>query len=153
MGNLTPEMRAAFEEFIVEIPMLLDQLGELLESSNNYRATRVAFDDESLDRIEQFYLDVLAGRERVDVSQARLNRMIIAFFGEAVRERVGGSWELNDVDGDPAFGTPVIVEWAEAWMRISPVELREQQIEGRKPFLRDLIEYAANVDEEDLDQI
>ena len=144
MAELTQKMHDDYEEFLVEIPMLLEDLQELLKESRRYRGVEVGFDDETLDRIEAFYLDFLSGRENVDVSPARMNRIIIAYFGEAVIKRCGGRWELNDVRGDPSFGTPVVIDWAKDSMRISPVERRELLIEDRVPFLREMITYCAN---------
>lgn len=144
MAKLTHKMRDDYEEFLVEIPMLLEDLQELLEKSRRYKDVKVGFDDKTLDRIESFYLDVLSGEEKIGVSQARMNRIIIAYFGEAVIERVGGRWDLNDAEGDPSFGTPVVIDWAKEAIRISPVERREMLIENRNPFLRDMIAYCAN---------
>ena len=147
MAKLTQKMRGDHEEFLVEIPMLLEDLQELLQKSRRYRDVEVGFDDETLDRIEAFYLDVLSGKEEVNVSQARMNRIIIAYFGEAVIERCGGRWALNDVENDPSFGTPVVIDWAKEAMRISPVERREVLTENREPFLREMIAYCANKEE------
>jgi hypothetical protein len=145
MAGVTRKMRKQYEEFLVEIPMLLEDLQELLDKSQAYKQVKVAFDDESLDQIESFYLDVLAGKEKISISLARMNRIIIAYFGEALIERAGGRWDLNDVEGDPAFGTPVVVDWGEGEVvAFSPVQRREILIENRQPFLREMINYSEN---------
>lgn len=144
MPRLTHEMKDDYEEFLVELETLLSDLQELLARSKRYRDVKVAFDDATLERVEAFYLDTLAGKERPVVSQARMNRIFIAYVGEAIRERAGGRWALDDAEGDPAFGTPVIIDWAPDAIRISPVERRELLIQDRKPFLRELVDYCAN---------
>ncbi len=145
MARITRKMRKNYEEFLVEIPMLLEDLQELLDNSQAYRNVRVGFDDETLDQIERFYLDVLGGKEKIAVSLPRMNRIIIAYFGEALIERAGGKWDLNDVKGDPSFGTPVVIDWAEGeTIAFSPVERREMLIENRQPFLREMINYCEN---------
>ncbi len=146
MAKLTQKMRDDYEEFLVEIPMLLEDLQELLKKSRHYKNVKVGFDDETLDRIESFYLAVLSGKEKIDVSQARINRIIIAYFGEALIERAGGKWILNDAKGDPSFGTPVVIDWSKNkdTVAFSPVERRELLIENCKPFLREMITYAVN---------
>jgi hypothetical protein len=48
-----------------------------------------------------------------------------------------------------AFVTPVVLNWASSCMRFSPVELREQLVQERKPFLGEFIRYAVQKDEED----
>ena len=147
MAKLTQKVRDDYEEFLVEVPMLLEDLQEMLKESRGYRDVKVGFDDETLDRIEGFYLDVLSGKEKIAVSQARMNRIIIAYFGEALIARAGGKWALNEAKGDPSFGTPVVIDWAKGeTLAFSPVERRELLIENRKPFLRKFIAYAANKD-------
>jgi hypothetical protein len=153
MGKISQEMEDDYEEFLVEIPMLLEDLQTLLSRSRNYKDVKVNYDSDTLDRIESFYLDVLDEKEKVDVSRARLNRIIIAFFGDSLIQRAGGVWMLDDVENDRAFGTPVVINWAKGGaIRFSPVERRELLIKNRKPFLRDFIEYAVNKEkfEEDL---
>jgi hypothetical protein len=148
MTKLTRKMQDDYEEFLVEIDMLLEDLGELLKKSRGYKDLQVRFDDESLERTEKFYLDVLSGKEKVDVSLERMNRIFIAYIGEAVINRAESGrarWALNTFEADPSFGTPVVIDWSEDdGIAISPVERRELLIENREPFLRDMIEYVAN---------
>ena len=144
MTKLTKKMLDDYEEFLVEIPMLLEDLDELLKNSHQYKDVEVSFDDETLDKIESFYLDVISGKEKIYVSLARMNRIFIAYIGEAVIERAGGKWELNPMDKDPSFGTPVVID--NDSIRISPVERRELLIKNREPFLRDMVNYCANKD-------
>lgn len=145
--ELTQQMKDNYEEFLVEIDMLLIDLQELLTNSNQYKNVQVNFDDSTLNWIEAFYLDTLSEKEQISISHARMNRIFIAYVGEAVRKRAGGQWALCDVKGDPAFGTPVIINWAPDGIRISPVERRELLIKDRKPFLRELIDYCVNKEE------
>lgn len=135
-----------YEEFVVEIDYMMEDLQELLDASETYRHVNVGFDDESLNSIERFFVDAVDGKENVDVTRARLERIFTAYVGEAVIGRAGGHWALNTVEDDPSFGTPVIIEWAREAMRISPVELRESLLENREPLLRDLVEYCVNKD-------
>ncbi len=145
MTRIPKKLKDDFEEFLVEVPILLEELQDLLDQSGAYSGVRVGYDDETLGQIEGFYLDVLSGKERVGISQARVNRVFIAFVGEAVIERAESGrakWALNPVRKDPSFGTPVVIDWAqEDGLAISPVERRELLIENREPFLRDLVEY------------
>ena len=136
-----------YEEFLVEIDMLLEDLNQLLGSSKEFGHLRVAFDDNSLEAIERFYLKVLAGEEKVRVSKKRMNRIIIAFYGEAVRQRVGGTWQLCRDPNDTAFGLPVVADWGKDVVAFSPVEVRDAQIRDRKPFIRERINYFANKEE------
>jgi hypothetical protein len=143
MAGITQQMEDAYEEFLVEVPMLLEDLQGLLGKSKEYTDVKVDFEDDTLDRIERFYLDVIDGKEKVDVSESRLGRIFIAYLGEAVIERAGGEWYLNTLDGDPAFGTPTIAPKA-GGVRFSPVERRELLKQNREPFLRSLVDYLAN---------
>ena len=147
MSKLTKKIQNDYEEFLVEIDMLLEDLNELLANSKHFKDQRVAYDDKSLDAIEDFYLKVLAGEEKVPISEARMNRIIIAFYGEAVRERVGGVWELCTNENDTAFGLPVVANWGEGVIAFSPVEVRDAQIRDRKPVIRERINYFINKDE------
>lgn len=145
MPKLTKTMSDDFEEFLVEIPMLLEDLQVLLRQSRDCRDVEVGYDDGALDRIETFYLDAMDGKEKIDISQARMNRIFIAYVGEAVIERAesgAAKWALNPVEDDPSFGTPVVIDWAkDDGMAISPVERRELLIDNREPFLRELANY------------
>ena len=147
MPKLTQEMRDDYEEFLVEISLLLEDLDELLAKSKRHKSQRVAYDAESLDAIEDFYLRVLAGKEKVPISLARMNRIIIAFYGEALRNRVGGHWELCEHPTDSAFGLPVVADWGKDVIAFSPVEVREAQIRDRKPVMRKRMEYFSNKEE------
>ncbi len=147
MPKLTKKMQNDYEEFLVEIDMLLEDLNEQLANSKHFNNQRVAYDDESLDAIEDFYLKVLADEEKVPISEARMNRIIIAFYGEAVRERVGGVWELCKNENDTAFSLPVVANWGEGVIPFSPVEVRDAQIRDRKPVIRGRIDYFANKEE------
>lgn len=151
MAGITQQMDDAYEEFLVEIPMLLEDLQDLLDKSKGYRDVKVDFEDDTLDRIEQFYLDVTDGKEKIGVSDARLGRIFIAYLGEAIIERAGGKWHLNSLEDDVAFGTPVVFPKG-GGIRFSPVERRELLKQNREPFLRSLVDYLANKEkfEEDL---
>ena len=123
---------------------LLGELDELLASSKGFSSQRVAYDDESLRAVEAFYLKVLSNDEEVQVSKARMNRIIVAFYGEAVRERVGGAWQLCLDENDSSFGLPVLASWAEGVVPFSPVEVRDAQIRDRRPTIGEKIHYLAN---------
>lgn len=146
MQKRTQKLRADYEQFLVEIDFLLEDLNELLANSRGYQTQRVAYDGDSLDAIEQFYLDVLAGKETISLSQARLNRIIIAFYGEAVRERAGGNWAFCEDENDTGFGLPVVANWGQDVIAFSPVEIREAQRRDRQPCIRDSVEYCADKD-------
>lgn len=144
MPTLTQKMRDDYEEFLTEIDMLLEDLNDLLANSKHYKKQRVAYDGDSLEAIEDFYLKVLSGEEKIAISLARMNRIIIAFYGEALRERVGGQWELCEDPRDTAFGLPVVANWEKGAVAFSPVEVREAQISDRQPVIRKRMEYFAN---------
>ncbi|MCR9161664.1 MAG: hypothetical protein ACE37F_35815 [Nannocystaceae bacterium] len=151
MPTLTQATEDAYEEFLVEIDMLLDDLGELLRRSSACEGQRVAYDPDSLDAIERFYLGVLAGTDTVTVSPARMNRIMAAFYGEAVRERAGGTWELCNNPHDIGFGLPVVADWGEGVLAFSPVEVRDAQIRERKPVIRETVEYCENKEQIEAD--
>lgn len=96
--NIT-ERNEEFEIFLVEIPMLLNDLQAVLENSKNYHSITVSFDDDTIKAIEKFYCSILSGEEdlvRSNISLNRLERIIQAYIGEAVIERVSkGKWSLN----------------------------------------------------------
>lgn len=147
MAKLDPEKRDAFEQFVAEIDFLLEDLWTLLQQSPKYRALEPGFSDATLEGVEAFYLDVLAGNEKVSTSKARLDRIVLAYLGEGLIERVGGKWALDEDDESSSFGTPIIVDWADDAIPWSPVEARERLTVTREPFLRDMIDYASNKDE------
>jgi hypothetical protein len=151
MPKVTQKIRDDYEEFLVEIDMLLEDLKELLANRKHHKKQRVVYDAESLDVVEDFYLKVLSGEEKIPISLARMNRIIIAFYGEALRERVGGQWELCENKSDLAFGLPVVANWGEGVIAFSPVHLREAQIRDRKPVVRQRMEYFANKKEFEAD--
>ena len=77
----------------------------------------------------------------------RMNRIIIAFYGEAVRKRVGGQWQLCTNKVDSTYVLPVLANWGEEVIPFSPVEVRDAQILERVPMIKERIEYFANIEE------
>lgn len=137
-------MQNIFDEFLIEIPLLLEDLQELLEKSINYKRVKVNCELDSIDLIESFYLDVLKGKEVINISEARLNRIIIAYFGNCVIHHVGGKWAVGNLENDVAFQTPIIINWGSDpnSKRISPVVIREYILEKmERGSMRWAIEY------------
>lgn len=143
MPRVTAAMKQDFERFLEEMDFLFEDLEGALAGTPY--AGGVAFDDASLARIERFYLDVLAGRLKTRLTPQRLDRIMVAFYGEAVRERAGrGTWVLSEAG--ESFGTPVLAGWADGAIDFSPVISRELQKADGQPFIVGTVEYAANRD-------
>jgi hypothetical protein len=138
------QLREDYEEFLVEIPMLLEDLEAMMTRSEGHQGGRPAFDHDGIERAERFYRDVLEGREDAGVSPNRLDRIMLAYLGQAVISRAGGTWDLHAVEGDPAFGTPVVVEWGTTgdYVRFSPVEWLEELKKRGGRSVREFIDYA-----------
>lgn len=139
--EISPEMMEDFEQFKTEIPGLIGELERLLYDSDGYRHVKADYELESVDQVELFYLDVLTGREEM-ISGELLDKMIIAYYGEAVIHHVGGHWELCEIEDDDAFGTPVIQgSGIDPDFRVSPVEVRERLRKNRQEGkMRDTLE-------------
>ena len=106
----------------------------------------VEYDDASLARIEAFYLEVLAGKLRISLSPQRLDRIITAFYGEAMRIRAGrGKWILGE--GGDSLGMPVVAGWGTDAIDFTPVISREVQKSSGEPFIVNCVNYAAKRDE------
>jgi hypothetical protein len=144
VAGLGRQLRDDYEEFLVEIPMLLEDLDALMAHGERYQGARATFDDDGIERVELFYREVLEGREDVGVSPNRLDRIMLAYLGQAVISRAGGTWDLHAVEGDPAFGTPVVVEWGTTgdYVRFSPVEWLEELKKQGGRSVREFIDYA-----------
>jgi hypothetical protein len=145
------ERREEYEIFLVEIPMLLDDLQDVLKNSKNYRSLTVSFDDDTIKAIEKFYCSVLSGEEdllKSNISLNRLKRILLAYIGETVLERMGrGKWALNDLEGTSSYGCPEIIEWTEGdHMPVDPVRLLDAIEEGDKIAISDCISFCLNKD-------
>ena len=138
--NHTQKLQAAFKEFVAEVPVLLDELLELLQQSRRYRHVRVGFDDDLLNQIGAFYLDVVAGEEKTGLPLDRVDRIYEAFVGEALINRAGGKWVLGE--DDFTYGTPSIE--TEGRITVSPARRRRLQAEDRSVFLRDWVDFRVN---------
>lgn len=122
------ERKAEFEIFLVEIPMLLDELQKVLKKSKKYKPIAVSFDDDTIKAVEKFYSSILRGEEKLhksNISLARLERILTAYIGEAVIKRTGrGKWDLNEMEGTHTYGEPEIIEWTDgSYVPVSPVRL------------------------------
>lgn len=102
--ELTEEQREEFREFVEEIPLLLEELGMLLARSARYTDRVVAYDDDALDAVEAFVQEVYFGTEIIHpVTTEQLDRMHVAYIGEAVLARIGGTWALCEHPADFAL--------------------------------------------------
>jgi len=143
-AKVTEEMREDFDLFLTEMDFLFEDLEAAM--ANTPHGGAVAFDDDSLTRIEGFYLSVLAGKQRTSMSVQRLDRIITAFYGEAMRVRAGqGTWVLVE-EGDNR-GTPAVAGWANDAIDFNPVVSRELQKEDHEPFIVQSVNYAVNRDQ------
>jgi len=139
------DMRDDFEHFLVGMDVLFEDLDDALASTPY--AGPVAYDDASLARIEKFYLDFLAGKIRIQIGPQRMDRIVAAFYGEALRERRGaGTWVLAEDVHSEEYGTPVIHGWADGAMNFAPFVSCELQKSDRKPFIMGTIDYAVNLE-------
>jgi hypothetical protein len=148
--SFVEERREEYEIFLVEIPMLLDDLQNVLNHSKNYRLT-VSFHDDTVKAIEKFYCSVLKGEEDLkqsNISLSRLERILLAYIGEAVLERVGkGEWDFNEMEGTYTYGCPEIVNWTEKeHLPICPVRLLNAIKEGKETAISDCINFCVNED-------
>lgn len=145
------ERKEEYEIFLVEIPMLLEDLQEVLNNSKNYNSITVSFDDDTIKAIEKFYCSVLSGEEDLHTSNISLNRfkrILLAYIGEAVIERMGkGKWDLNEMEGTSSFGCPEIIDWTEGdHIPIDPVRLLDAIEEGDKTAISECINFCVNKD-------
>lgn len=125
---MTIEQQNDFHDFVKEIPLLLSDLQHLLKESKNYKDVVVNFKDDGMLAIGSFYVDVWNGNEKTNAPQEKLDRIFMAYYGEAIVHHFGGEWELNDIKKDTSFKWPVIVGWGKNKddnVRISPMEARE----------------------------
>jgi hypothetical protein len=140
-----------YKIFEVEIDMMMNEdLPQLLKESKNYSNVKVKYDLDSVNQIESFYIDIMQGVEGVSISQARLDRIFIAYIGEAVINNAGGHWELCEDSKNRNFGAPRIVQWGtdKSNNPLSPVGLRERIKEDLKHgVLSQLIRFCSNKEE------
>ena len=122
-----------FNEFEVEVPMLVDDLNIVLSKSKNYKNIQNIYDLKNVDLVESFYLDVINGIESVDFSLERLDRIIIAYLGETLIFHAGGNWELS-LDNDFTYGTPIIrgFKYDNDGIGFSPVGIRERLLREKE---------------------
>lgn len=150
--SLIEERKEEFEIFLVEIPMLLDDLQQVLNKSKNYHLIRVSFADDTIKAIEEFYGKILSGEEELDqanISLNRLKRILLAYIGEAVLERTGrGEWTLNEMGGTDTYGRPEIIRWTEKdHLPICPGRLLDAIAEGKETAVSDCIYFCLHEEE------
>ncbi|MGZ4057069.1 MAG: hypothetical protein ACXVPU_11850 [Bacteroidia bacterium] len=149
MKSNKKEMMDAFHTFEVEIPLLLEDLEEILNNSINYKNTKVGFDYNSITQVSAFYLDVIHSKEEANISTEKFERIFLAYFGEAFIHHFGGNWTLCDIKLDPAYGKYVIIGWGgnEDNVRHSPDEaIAILKKENRKEKIVENFEYMKNFD-------
>jgi hypothetical protein len=135
-----------FNEFEVEIPMLIDDLAVSLSSSKGFKNQNLNYELSTVDIVEIFYLDIINGNEKVNFSRNHLDRIIIAYLGEALIHHAGGRWEMGE-DDDLTYGTPMIYGFNDDHDNIgfSPVGIRERFIKEKKNgIFRKSLEYCIN---------
>lgn len=145
MAKINEQLQRDYEDFIVEIPMMMEDLAELLRNSHGYQGVAVGFDGDTLEAIESFVRDVHRGVEKVSCSLARLNRIYLAYAGEAVIERADGEWVLNDEPNDPSFGMPCVI-WHDDEVWFSPRVARTTALTGIGMPLRRRIAFVSDPD-------
>jgi len=146
------QLQNDFDEFEVEWPMLVDELAELMMTTGALGAAQSLETLDGVDQVETFYLSVLDGRARVEVSPDRLDRMILAFLGDFLIQKAGGHWAL-ELDGGPFHGCPQVVGWKDHdGLSFEPVGLREKVRTTRTPgTFRDHLSWLMNKREKEAD--
>lgn len=140
------KMQDLFDEFEVEIPMLIQDLEESLKNSKKYTEIKFSFDIELINTIESFYLDVLNKQEDTIFSSNHFDRVILAYLGETLIHHAGGNWKMS-TDDDFTFGTPVISGFKYDYDKIgfSPVGIRDNFINNKvKGSFKKSLEYCIN---------
>ncbi len=152
--DLTKEMKDDYEKFIKDIPALLAELQKMLKESRKYKKIKVSYDDRTLGEIESFYLAILSGKEKIKISQDKIDRIFMAFMGDALisRSHTGlGQWRLSNNFDSRNFGTPVVFGYTTVeHMAYSPFIEIEHLKETRKPALIEEINYC--IDKEDFEK-
>ena len=140
-GNLSPgeiskfvkemennELQPAWDDFdilMARIPDYLEQLRKLLENSKNYHSPRIdfsknsdelyederAFQDQTIERVENFFLDVLRGKEPYEDDIDELKLIIGLFLGEAIVEKLDGEWMICENKDFADYGKPLVALW------------------------------------------
>lgn len=109
--KLTKKMQQEFDNFIKDIPQNLNYLQETLKTSKKYEKTVIGYTPDLVDKIENFYLDVLEGEELPNIDKEKLYNAFFTFIGEAVIKNAKGNWEWCTIKADEAFNTPIILNW------------------------------------------
>jgi hypothetical protein len=153
MEKIIKKRKEEYEIFLVELPMLLEDLEDLMNKSKKYRNFKIGFDDASIKAVESFYIDVQKGKEKIDVSLKRLDRIMIAYLGETLIERAGmGEWDFNQDKGTSGYGSPHIILYSKAdHIPFNPVLQLDRLKEDLKPFLVENIQYHSNLEQDDED--
>ena len=149
MKDKIEKNKEGFEFFIKEIPYLLELLHDLLLNSKNYKNITIDFKLETVSKVESLYIDILKENERTILSKNLIDKIMIAYYGEAFIHNAGGNWEYNDHKDDYVYGTPIIFNWGNGKnnMRISPVSLIESIKKKLTPGMLISIDYAVNMEE------
>lgn len=137
--------------FEVELDLMIhEDLSKLLTNSKGYKSVTVDFSLDCIDKIESFYIDIMKGVEPVSISQSRLDRIMIAYVGEAVINNAGGHWELCDEPKNRNYGVPRIVGWGTNKNNnpVSPVGLKERiKQDLNKGVLSQTIKFCSDKDD------
>ncbi|MGZ7209987.1 MAG: hypothetical protein ACXVHV_08930, partial [Methanobacterium sp.] len=128
------KLRADFEEFEVEIPLMLEEdLPTFIQESRNYTNAISGFSIKKIEEIEKFFLDIINGLEKIDISEDRFKRIVLAYIGESVIQNAGGNWIFCDDVKHPGFGTPIIKGYKDDdGMGMLPVGVRDRLFSSKK---------------------
>ena len=153
LDKIIKERSEEFEVFLVEIPMLLDDLTDLLKKSKNYKGIKELFTEDTLDKVESFFHDVLDGKEHINIPMNRLERILIAYIGEFLIERAGqGNWSLNKMKKTSNFGMIEIINYANVdHIPIYPLKMVNAMKNTRKKELKNDLMYFVNLEQEEKD--
>jgi hypothetical protein len=151
--NKFEQQKEDYGMFEMEIDLMVhEDLPKLLKSSQNYCNVKVDLSLENIDKIESYYIDVLNDYEKASVSGKRLDRILIAFMGEALIKNAGrGHWDFCEKEG-LFYGLPIITGYTdhEDAIPFSPVIFRQgikrdvDKGEGCKGSLRKSIVFLSN---------
>jgi hypothetical protein len=86
---------------------LIEDLINLYAQSEFYQNKELDFGPESLTSVEQFFLDFLDDKIKLDRSTEAMVVRLAYYYGEVVVRNIGGKWVQSEHD-DNSFGNPII---------------------------------------------
>ena len=148
--KLTEEDRTDFDDILLEMDVLIDDLVDLYSQTHGYgNKKELDFTPESVPAVEQFFLDFLNRNITINRSKEAMVVRLAYYYGEVLIRNIGGKWIQSEYDDD-SFGNPIV----EGYSKVSKVfqdplmlcwTLAERQEEGTlSRAFRNAVKWAAN---------